>query len=201
MSDETKLTLSADELAVAKDLHFILTKSRVIEKAASLFNSLLPCLNDTLRPVLYQNDIPGDSVPKISKGENYNGFPYMIMDHPALFGKKDVFALRTMFWWGNFFSITLHISGDFKTAFEERIFENILQKDFFISTGDAEWQHHFDPENFMLFGEVTQQQLTQIMSRNFLKIALKFDLDNWNNMPQLLPEGYKKIALLLRTNE
>ena len=201
MSDKTKLTLSEDELAVAQDRHFILTKTRVIEKAAALFNCLLPGLNDTLRPVLHQNDIPGDGLPKISKGENYNGFPYVIMDHPALFGKKDVFAVRTMFWWGNFFSITLHISGGFKTAFEERIIENVLQEDFFISTGDAEWQHHFGPDNFIPFGEVTQQQLTQIMSKNFLKVALKFDLNNWNNMLQLLPEGYKKIALLLRTDK
>lgn len=201
MSDETKLTLSADELAVAQDLDFILTKSRVLEKAAALFNSLLPCLNDTFRSVLHQNDITGNSVPKISKGENYNGFPYLILDHPAVFGKKDVFALRTMFWWGNFFSIALHISGKFKTVFEERIIEKVLQEDLFISTGDEEWQHHFGPDNFMPFGEVTQQQLTEIMSKNFMKVALKFDLNNWNNMPQLLPGGYKKIALLLQTSE
>ena len=38
---------------------------------------------------------------------------------PAVFSKENIFAIRTMFWWGNFFSISLHVSGKyFKTEID-----------------------------------------------------------------------------------
>ena len=126
------------------------------------------------------------------------GLPYMILDHPAMFGKSDVFAIRTLFWWGNFYSITLHVSGRYKDLFEERLIKNLLQQDLFIAGGEAEWQHHFDAGNFVLFSEVTQHQLTDIMSKNFLKVALKYDLKDWDKMQLLLGDGYRRIANLLR---
>ncbi|MEJ7611765.1 MAG: hypothetical protein WKF88_11350 [Ferruginibacter sp.] len=201
MSDETKITLSPQELAAALDTGFILTKMAVIEKTAALLNSLLPKIEVAFGPVFLQNNLPGNSLPKISKGENYNGYPYVILDHPALFGKTDVFAIRTMFWWGNFFSITLHVSGKYKQYFEERLIKNLLQTDLFIAGGEEEWQHHFEPGNFILFSEVTQHQLTDIISKNFLKVALKYDLNDWNNMQQHLTEGYDQVAYLLRNDE
>ena len=51
------------------------------------------------------------STPKIAKGENYLQLPYVLLDYPRCFDKENIFAIRTMFWWGNFFSITLHLSG------------------------------------------------------------------------------------------
>jgi hypothetical protein len=51
---------------------------------------------------------------KISRGENYQLLPYIILDYPSYFSRNNIFAVRTMFWWGNFFSITLHLSGDHK---------------------------------------------------------------------------------------
>ena len=32
--------------------------------------------------------------PKISKGENYKGLPYVMLDYPRCFGKTDIFAIR-----------------------------------------------------------------------------------------------------------
>ena len=55
--------------------------------------------------------------PKISRGENYNGLPYVMLDYPRCFGKEDVFAMRTMFWWGNFFSITWHLKGKYSKEY------------------------------------------------------------------------------------
>ena len=52
------------------------------------------------------------SSPKITRGENYQLLPYVILDYPRCFQKEQVFAIRTMFWWGKGISITLHVSGN-----------------------------------------------------------------------------------------
>ena len=106
MDNSTKVMLSAGELAMANDKDFILTKQAVISKAAALFNEQIPVISLNFREVVSTEGTLISAVPKISKGENYNGFPYVIMDYPATFSKENIFALRTMFWWGNFISIT-----------------------------------------------------------------------------------------------
>ena len=65
-----------------------------------------------------------NSSPKISKGENYKGLPWLVLDYPRYFNKEDIFAIRTLFWWGNFFSITLHISGKYKMRYEKKIIDS-----------------------------------------------------------------------------
>ena len=50
-----------------------------------------------------------------------------MLDYPALFKKDEIFALRTMFWWGNFMSITLLLSGGYKETFATVIEENCLR--------------------------------------------------------------------------
>ena len=90
--------------------------------------------------------------PKISKGENYKGLPYLVLDYPRYFGKDDHFAIRSMFWWGNFFSITLHLSGIYKKMYENKIeasFTLLKEESFFIGISDDQWEHHFETSNYL----------------------------------------------------
>ncbi len=34
-----------------------------------------------------------------------------MLDYPRAFGRDSIFACRTFFWWGRFFSLTLHLAG------------------------------------------------------------------------------------------
>jgi hypothetical protein len=198
MSDETKLMLSGDELAMAADPSVILTKRAVMQKASALFTALIPALQDTFLPVLSGYPALVSSIPKISKGENYRGFPYVIMDHPAAFEKDNIFALRTMFWWGHFISITLHISGKYKQVSDENILNKINNGPFFIAVGEAEWEHHFEEDNFRPVSSLTETEKEQLIQKSFFKIALKYKLADWNRMPGLLAEGYGQMAALLK---
>ena len=121
MDNDTKVTLSVGELAMANDKNIILTKQAITAKAAALFNEQIPALSILLQQIFIDDEKLISSVPKISKGENYNGFPYVIMDYPATFGKENIFALRTMFWWGNFISISLHLKGKYKEMYAAKI--------------------------------------------------------------------------------
>ena len=198
MTHETKVTVSAGELAMAADREVILTKRKVIETASALFTILIPAINDIFKHVPVTDKKLFTSIPKISKGENYIGFPYVIMDHPACFEKENIFAVRTMFLWGHFFSITLHISGKYKKNFQENILKNLAeQNSFFISVGEAAWEHHFEENNCRQFSAVQETDLQKIREKSFMKIALKYELHDWNMMQSILPEGYKKLCSLL----
>ena len=200
MDNGTKVMLSAGELAMANDKDFILTKQAIISKAAALFNEQIPILSLNFRKVVSTEETLISAVPKISKGENYNGFPYVIMDYPATFSKENIFALRTMFWWGNFFSITLHLKGTYKKMYAAKILANLKnENDFYISFGEDEWQHHFGDDNFKKISSLTNDLKIQIENRNFFKIALKYELHHWNMMQSVLPKGYKKIVNLITT--
>ena len=199
MDNTTKVILSVGELAMAADKNIILTKRVIIEKTTALFTNQIPIITNIFLGVLKNDKILAASQPKIAKGENYKGLPYIIMDYPATFKRENIFAVRTMFWWGNFISITLHLKGIYK----EKYFENILQSlggddAIYIATSHEEWEHDFKPGNFEKAGTLMPALNDKIKQQNFIKIALKYQLHQWNMMQLILPDGYKKIAAIIR---
>ena len=198
MSDETKVTLSAGELAMAIDKNIILTKQAISDKTFSLFGSMVPLITNEFKPALHQNSKLSGAIPKIYKGENYLGFPFVMMDYPAVFEKDNIFAVRTMFWWGNFISITLHLSGMHKKYWENKLMKKLeTHPDIFIAVGEEEWQHHFEENNYVAYFLLSREQKENICGKKFIKIALKYELHHWNMMQSILPVGYKTMADLL----
>lgn len=202
MTNTTKVTLSEFEEMLVKDTQWILTKHAIMEKVSLLLSAQVEPINEVFtRPLLPILPELSACRPKLSKGEKYLGLPYMILDYPAIFSKTDSFALRTMFWWGNFFSVTLHLSGKYKQVFEETVLANIKKgsEPFYISTGEEEWQHHFEPANYTAVAAIAMDEPNKkIVQPSFLKIALKYDLADWNNINHLLKEAYSKTAVVLQ---
>lgn len=200
MSDNSKIVLSAPELIMVNDTEWILTKRRIIESAFHLFNKQVPLQKKILREIPGMED-PGilAAVPKIFKGENYRQLPYVMLDYPAVFKGKDIFAIRTMFWWGNFFSIVLLLSGKYFDEYKTRLLKKLKIDpcEFYFCLSDSPWEHHFGSDNFIPFADLNSIKSPE---RDFIKIALKYDLQHWNTMPLLLGEGFKAISMLLSTN-
>ena len=112
MNADTKITLSAKELDLVCNIDWILTKQAIIQKVYALFGmeaakmqQIITAAVPSLAGII---DLSG---PKITKGENYEKLPYVILDCPRVFQKENTLAMRTMFWWGNFFSTTLSIKS------------------------------------------------------------------------------------------
>src|SRR3989337_3789488 len=120
--DTAKIRLSPEEAALVIRADWILTKNSIIQKTKQLLASLQTEQQHLLlsSSSLFPEEIINSS-PKISKGENYKGLPYLVLDYPRYFNKEDAFAIRILFWWGNFFSGTLHLSGIYKKKYEEKI--------------------------------------------------------------------------------
>ncbi len=199
MDNPAKVILSDGELAMACNTNVILTKRAIIESASMLFSSNIDTLTHTFKKIIAADKKLAASVPKIARGENYNGLPYVLMDYPAVFHKENIFAVRTMFWWGNFFSITLHVRGSYKDKYAPVILQNLqTENNVYLAVGHKEWDHQFENDNFVKFSLISNRVKQSIGEKNFLKIALKYELHHWNMMQSILPIGYKKIAGLLK---
>ncbi len=201
MNEEAKIRLSALEMELVNDTEWIFTKQLIIEKVYHLLGQLhqdykkIILKEKLLLPVSLQK--PGG---KISKGENYKGLPYLILDYPAVFSKEKIFAVRTMFWWGNFFSISLHLSGkDFKSISNiDNTIPFLKEKEFWVSVNEDEWQHHFHPSNFTNINELNRGEIKNLFKKNFLKIAKKTGLDEWDSAPQFLKDAFLEIIEFIK---
>jgi hypothetical protein len=181
-----KVRLSADEMRLVTDPAWILTKNSVMGKVVAMFAELSeaykPLWADGVKQLRKRTPdlVFPETLPKISKGENYKGLPWVILDYPRFFGREDIFAIRTMFWWGHAFSLTLHLKGKYKELFLpdiERFSLELDMADFLVSVSDDEWRHEHVPENYQpLLGDT---DLTA--ERKFIKLSAAFTLDDWDN--------------------
>lgn len=165
---------------------WILTKNAIMMKAKLLLENTQELFANHVNLVAAQ--LPAEILQlnaKVSKGEYYRGLPYLILDYPRYFKKENVCAVRCMFWWGNFFSITLHLSGDFKTRNQAQIltsFYLLQQNNFYLSSNTTEeWEHHFENDNYLLLKNMTEKEFEQrVIHTPFIKIAKHYPLHAWD---------------------
>lgn len=194
----TKIHLSEDELALVQNGQLLLTKNAIMDKAVEVMGEL----HGQLKGLLEELDmaLPAEvmgSSGKISKGEKYEGLPWVMLDYPRVFGKEDVFAVRTMFWWGNFFSITLHLSGRYKKMYQPVLLKNrmLLQEcNFYLCVSEDEWRHDFAATNYVSLDRLDDQAVTNILSvTGFCKLSVRIPLQMWNLSMTLTHTMYRAI--------
>lgn len=196
MQESSKVSLSAFEQQLVTDANWILTKNRIIEKVYLLFGNL----SEQYKPEPLLQQLPAETLlasPKIAKGENYEGLPYVMLDYPRCFGKEDTFAIRTFFWWGNFFSITLQLKGKYLEQYAAVIQQNIdknVDENLWINTGDEEWMHHFRNDNMIR----TTEQQQSISDKKILKLAVQCKLEEWDNAETKLTNSFRLLLDLLQ---
>lgn len=160
------------EFSCLSDRDFLLTKRIVVSKVVNLFAELEAEL---------KNEVENTSHPfpskaflkagKISKGENFRGLPYVILDYPRMFSKESVFAYRTMFWWGNFFSNTLHVKGPALAHLPSSILKSYYP--LYLQTHGDPWDHSLETAE-----EVTEIRMSSLADKllPFVKITQKIPL-------------------------
>ena len=200
--DFTKIRLSPEEDALVATADWILTKNNVLQKIKQLLLVLQSNQQNLLQPL---NSLPGEvlkSSPKISRGENYKGLPWLVLDYPRYFNKEEVFAIRTLFWWGNFFSITLHLSGSYKAKYQTKIigsFEALQKEKFSVCINEDQWEHHFETNNYIPVHDLTGSQYNEIIvKRAFIKLAKKIPLEQWNDVEKKLLDIFGQLINSLK---
>ena len=186
MNNDPKIQLSAAEMDLVRNADWLLTKNNIINKVYLMLGDVAERVRGDWGPS-----------PKISRGENYQGLPWVMLDYPRLFGKEDVFAIRSFFWWGHFFSITLHLKGTYLQQYRQRIVENLFlleKNNFYICISDDEWRHEFTVDNYAPVKEVGHTIIKEMLgAAGFCKLSVKISLDEWNRVKKILSELYEVI--------
>jgi hypothetical protein len=219
---DAKLQLSAEEMRLVTDPGWILTKNSIIGKVVGMFAGLSEEWREGPQVPVGLERVPGPlsrvpgplsqvprSEPKISRGENYKGLPWVMLDYPRVFGKEDVFAIRTMFWWGHAFNVTLHLKGEWKRLFLPVI---TRRKDALAAAGfqwgvmEDEWEHGHTAESYRPMGELDGGPRGGVPGaeggpgaepRPFLKLSGTVTLESWAEAPELLTALFVSLLTIL----
>lgn len=191
MQEKAKVSLSALELQLVTDESFILTKNSIIQKVYELFGNLS---NDYS---FYLQQIPDSPSPKISKGENYKGLPYVMLDYPRIFSNNDVLAIRSFFWWGKYFSCTLQLKGIYKQSNEKAIM-NLQHQDqfkhFLLCDGIDEWNHDIQ-EGYSTINSITT---SPIASLPLIKLVAVHPLNKWETAEDFFRKTFQQYTRLIK---
>lgn len=189
--------LSEKEMELVTNTDFILTKNRIIQKVQTLFGEVAADFTSVIQG--YSGTLPAEITaipPKISKGENYEGMPYVMLDYPRCFSKEDVFAVRCFFWWGNFFSINLQLQGKYRKLYELKLQQCLSEQlaDYAVCIHSDPWKHDFSDENFLPVKAISHPI---IFKQEFIKIATKIPLSEWDNANISYTENFKRLMQAL----
>lgn len=196
------LKLSEEELALAANASVMLMKNAVIEKVNLLFGRLSVAQPAVLQPLHRELEAALEVPAKISRGESYRALPYLVLDYPRYFRPHDVMAIRTMFWWGNFFSVTLHLKGNYREQFSDRILQRrqqIGEMGFHACIAPEEWEHHFGEDNYLPVDLIEEDEWLELYrARLFTKLSKQVTIGPLEMVEQQLMAVYAEIAEILR---
>ena len=187
---EANVQFSNTELELMKNADIILTKNKVLQKIKELFQAL----QEEMIPFRTGDSI-FNNAPKISRGENYEGLPWLVLDYPRMFIPNNIFAIRTMFWWGNYFSSTLHVSGERKLLLAGRLtdqYERLAEAGYFIYINEDPWKHHFDEANYLPIHSLSKERFSDHVHKyDHVKIAAKYSLNDIDDALNALLNSWK----------
>lgn len=195
------MQLTPEEYSIVNNSSFLLGKADIIGKVKAEFEALQSAYSGIAQA---ENIVlPTAAPPKISRGENYKGLPYLVLDYPAVFDKENILAFRSMFWWGNFFSITLHLQGFYKEQYLKNIEQNLIDakpEGLYLSCSQTAWEYHYEFDNYRLVNYMSNEQITSVLNQsNFIKLSAKLELSAYEQLQPFMAEWFKTLSGFIKT--
>lgn len=169
------LFFEPNELELIKSEAFFKTRKKIFDNICIQFQEInknieeLKSQYDALFKQ-YQSPLNG----KISKGENYDGCPYMVLDNPRIYLPNNILACRTMFMWGKYFVATFIFKQPEATKHLNLIVNFVnkhVSENDYLMTGNAMWQHHITDDNYKLLSKIDLKNLEFILPLEHVKIV------------------------------
>jgi len=196
-----KLHLSPEEMKLVTDPGVILTKNsvmaKVVEMMAELSEEYRAIWEGVMKAAGPVDGAWGATSPKISRGENYRGLPWVMLDYPRYFGKEEVFAIRTLFWWGHAFSVTLHLKGGYRDRYVPVVqgrWAELAKAGFQVGISPDEWRHEHVPDNYREVSGAVDLMQKEV---EFLKLSAAVGLHRWEDAPAELLSLFKTLISVL----
>lgn len=195
------VAFSQKEITLLTDTDFLLTRQEINAKLVTLLSEVEREIHEHIQLTTFS--FPEKAfiqTGKISRGENYRGLPYFILDFPRLFSQREVFAFRTMIWWGHELSCSLHVAGESLNSFSNGLPARIAgEHDLFISVNSTPWEFYFEPDNYLPARELTETAIQNHMdSFQFIKLADRMPLEKQESFKPFILESLARFLKYLR---
>lgn len=122
---------------------------------------------------------------RVSQGDNYRGYPWMVLDYPARYSKEVIIAQRFFVLWGHALYFSWHLRGplavEIRKNFEKR-WDYFGRLNYYLFRGTDEWEQRLDSEQF---ARVRGLEIEQVLegSGDF-KAGIRLDLDEMNQLEE-----------------
>jgi hypothetical protein len=196
MAQNTKIIPTIAEREAAMDTNFFDIKrtltGKIIDGMGLLGDSLT---HDVVNPAI--SAIGYRSVQaKISRGENFNGYPYIVLDCPRLNDTHSEVICRTIFWWGHSWSLHFALQG---SALQHINYQRVarLSNNWQVYTGDNLWEQHPAAHELIPVHSPEKDYRQKISSRAFFKICQSVSLAKAQEWPPFPIEEYKQVFQLI----
>jgi len=198
-----KIRLSSQHIKLVTNANWILTKNEILLHIKTAFEDLYKWQQLTIQSHSLPSDLlqPGG---KISRGENYLGLPWIVLDNPRHFIKGNIFAIRTLFWWGRFFSTTLHLSGSWQQKTGQKLlsdFDTLQQHSLKVCCSGDEWVHDINSPSYIPLSTIDREHFEKmIQEAPFIKIAAYTSIENIENAIEILMQQFAFIVNTIDDN-
>ncbi len=192
----SKVGLSDAEWQLAFGADFILTKNRIIDGVYQVFGELASSYQQLARPLSDCFPEVLAHPPKISKGEKYREMPWVMLDFPRSFNDANGhFAIRTFFWWGNFFSIQMHVSGRYlqKTI---AVAPELSARGWMLGLTQQPWDYQLPNDGWLHPDKFPRGHETN--NEWYLKAAKKIPIERWAECYSFMESAYSELVKLLQ---
>lgn len=196
-----KIELGEKELRYLQDTDFLISKHRILQQQQALLEQCQKQLQTGKEGYSFPAAV-WEVPPKISRGENYKGLPYLVLDYPRIFQQNQVFACRTMFWWGWGFSCTLHLGGscwqEHKSSILSRLPYFAPQQACWLCVHDTPWEYHYEPSNYRPLENCLQANCLETLAQKaFFKISTRLPLSRYQELPAFCLSSLSSFSQLL----
>lgn len=185
------------DIALIEDTHFLLQKAAILSYLTDELHSLGQELKEIAKHSLFPEDILKTS-PKVSRGENYKGLPYLVLDYPRVFGQTDRFAFRVLFWWGHFVSASLYVSGSYLDTYLDKILLPDQKRDqLLISINASPWVHDLEEGHVELRSLSTEAIQQLVREIGYLKLSARLPLSDIVQLSSFGKESFGRFLTML----
>ena len=183
--------LSSEEIIVFQNADFLFTKNKVIEKLQTALGQIAQEYQTIVKNEFSISHIMDIENPKISKGEQYEGLPYLMLDYPCIFTKTDIFAIRSFVWWGNYFSIELLLKGQRQSKWEMQLISMPILQNWHIDPSISQWSHTWNHDKAAMLKDVDN---SNYVVKDFFKLSKQLPLSEWQNMADFFVTNFRELC-------
>ena len=173
----SKLELSPQQLLLLHDANVWNTKRELVNMVSTWMAETLIELKSNHQAV-FESLAPAASLNgKITRGENHNGFPYVLLDYPNHFTKDEIVAARNLVWFGNGFHCTLHVKGTLVDTVLRNLtgppgrFNHVM-----LCASGNEWIHHVNTNDWQRIGNGSDELNERIKQQGWIKLGTELPL-------------------------